>query len=167
MKKLVCGLAATLLVATSARALAPGEAPPAIGMPDRSGQTVDLGALTGKVVLVDFWASWCGPCRQEMPVLERLHAKYAKQGLVIIGVNIDNSAKKMNNFLKASPVSFRIVQDRKLAVAAKYEPETMPSSYFIARDGRVRYVHEGFRRKDAEQLESRIQALLAEAPEAE
>ncbi|MBW2717454.1 MAG: TlpA family protein disulfide reductase [Deltaproteobacteria bacterium] len=118
-------------------------------MPDRAGNNVDLNELKGKVVVIDFWASWCGPCRQEMPVLEALHKKYAKQG--------------MDNFLKGTPASFRIVHDRKLAVAAKYEPGTMPSSYFVGRDGKIRYVHEGFRKKDAAELEERIKQLLAEA----
>ncbi|MBW1876570.1 MAG: TlpA family protein disulfide reductase, partial [Deltaproteobacteria bacterium] len=90
---------------------------------------------------IDFWASWCGPCKQEMPVLEELHQKYAKQGLVIIGVNIDNNPKKMNNFLRGAPATFRIVHDRKLVIAVKYAPKTMPSSYFIGRDGKIRYVH--------------------------
>jgi hypothetical protein len=69
----------------------------------------------------------------------------------------------MDNFLKGTPASFRIVHDRKLAVAAKYEPGTMPSSYFVGRDGKIRYVHEGFRRRDAAELEERIKQLLAEA----
>jgi thiol-disulfide isomerase/thioredoxin len=162
MKTLLFGLALALLVASTASALTPGDAPPAIDMPDQVGAKVALNELKGKVVLVDFWASWCGPCRQEMPVLEQLHKKYAKQGLVIIGVNIDNNPKKMNNFLKGTPVTFRIVHDRKLNVASKYEPETMPSSYFIGRDGKIRYVHEGFRKKDAGELEERIKTLLAE-----
>jgi thiol-disulfide isomerase/thioredoxin len=155
-------LALALLVASTASALTLGDAPPAIDMPDRAGAKVDLNELRGNVVLVDFWASWCGPCREEMPVLEQLHKKYAKQGLVIIGINIDNNSKKMNNFLKGTPVSFRIVHDRKLNVASKYEPGTMPSSYFIGRDGKIRYVHEGFRKKDAAELEERIKTLLAE-----
>lgn len=136
--------------------------PPAIDVPDRAGEKVSLAGLKGKVVLIDFWASWCGPCKQEMPVLEALHNKYAKQGLVIVGVNIDNNPKKMNNFLKATPVSFRLVHDRKLAVASKYEPGTMPSSYFVGRDGTIRYVHEGFRKKDAAELEARVKELIAE-----
>ncbi len=166
MKTWLCGLALVLLVASTASALAPGDAPPAIDMPDEAGKKVDLNELKGKVVLVDFWASWCGPCKQEMPVLEELHKKYAKQGLVIVGINIDNNPKKMANFLKGAPVSFRIVHDRKLAVASKYEPETMPSSYFIGRDGKIRYVHAGFRKKDATELEERIKALLAEGTDA-
>jgi len=160
-------LAAVLLAATTASALAPGDVPPPIDMPDRSGKRVDLRELRGKVVLVDFWASWCGPCKQEMPVLQELHEKYAAQGLVIVGINIDSSSKKMIKALKGAPVSFRIVHDPKLAVASKYEPATMPSSYFIARDGKIRYVHEGFEKKDAGEMESRIKALLAEAQDSD
>jgi len=166
MKPALCALGAIVFVASTASALTPGEAPPPIEVPDQAGKQVDLHELEGKVVLVDFWASWCGPCKQEMPVLEEFYKRYAKQGLVIVGVNIDRSTKKMANFLKGVPVSFRIVHDRKLAVAAKYEPATMPTSYFIARDGKVRYVHEGFRKQDVGQLEQRIKALLAEMPRA-
>ncbi len=163
MKTLLYGLlTAVLLVGSSASALEPGDTPPAIDAPDQLGKTVELSALRGKVVLIDFWASWCGPCKQEMPVLEALHKKYAEQGLVIVGINIDNNPKKMNNFLKGTPVSFRIVHDRKLAVASKYEPGTMPTSYFVGRDGKVRYVHEGFRKKDAGEIEERVKGLLGE-----
>jgi thiol-disulfide isomerase/thioredoxin len=162
MKTLLFALAAMLLTVSGARALSPGDAPPAIDMPDQTGAKVDLAALKGKVVIVDFWASWCGPCKKEMPVLETLHAKYASQGLVIVGVNIDSSPKKMNKFLKNTPVRFRIVHDRKLVVANRYEPETMPTSYFIGRDGTLRYIHGGFGKGDAGGIEERVKALLAE-----
>ncbi|MDH3202367.1 MAG: TlpA family protein disulfide reductase [Myxococcales bacterium] len=158
------GLLVIVCVTATAHALTPGDTPPPINLPDRTGKEVDLGKLKGKVVLIDFWASWCGPCKQEIPVLEALHKKYASKGLVIVGVNIDNSDKKMNNFLKATPVTFRQVRDKKLQVASRYEPSTMPSSYFIGRDGKIRHVHEGFRKSDAGTLEARVEALLAESP---
>ena len=152
------------MVCTGAAALAPGEVPPPIGIVDQEGHEVDLDEFRGKVVLVDFWASWCGPCRQELPVLEALHQTLASQGLVIIGVNIDRNKKKMRSFLENTPLSFRIVHDPKLAVASRYEPAMMPSSYFIGRDGKIRYIHEGFRKKDAATIESHIKTLLEEKP---
>jgi thiol-disulfide isomerase/thioredoxin len=157
-------LFSALLVASTGAALSAGDDPPPIDMPDQHGEKVDLEELQGKVVLVDFWASWCGPCKQEMPVLEALHKKYADRGLVIVGVNIDTSAKKMRSFLKGAPASFRIVHDPKITIAQRYEPPIMPSSYFIGRDGKLRYVHEGFRKKDAEGIEAKVKLLLADEP---
>ena len=116
-------VAAALLMASTAAALKPGDTPPPIGLPDLDGKEVDLHQLEGKVVLVDFWASWCGPCREEMPVLEALHKKYADEGLVIIGVNIDSSAKKMKNFLKGASVTF---PHRPTIPRSKSPPGTSP-----------------------------------------
>lgn len=162
MRVRVFTLLVALLVGSTAAALKAGDIPPPINMPDQHGKKVVLAELKGKVVLVDFWASWCGPCKQEMPVLEGLHKKYADQGLVIVGINIDNNPKKMNSFLKGTPVSFRIVHDPKITIAQRYEPSTMPSSYFIGRGGKLRYIHEGFRKKDAAEIEERVKGLLAE-----
>lgn len=145
----------------AANALKGGDKPPRIDLPDRTGATVDLDKLVGQVVLVDFWASWCRPCKKEMPALQRLYEKYRSRGLVVIGINIDRSEKKMNRFLKEVPVSFRIVHDKDLDVANRYAPPRMPSSYFIGRDGRVVHIHEGFRPKDAEAIERKVRALLA------
>lgn len=160
----VAGLlaSATLVCAAAASALAPGDTPPPINLPDQSGRVVDLEALRGNVVLVDFWASWCGPCKQEMPILEALHKKYVGQGLVVVGVNIDNQEKKMAKFLKATPVTFRQVRDKRLQVASRYQPPTMPTSFLIDRKGKVRVIHEGFEKKDAAKIEAEIRKLLAE-----
>jgi thiol-disulfide isomerase/thioredoxin len=162
VRALFSGLAGFVLVVSAASALAPGDTPPTIDMSDRAGRKVDLEELLGKVILIDFWASWCGPCRREMPILQALHEKYGADGLVIVGVNIDSSKKKMNKFLERVPVSFRIVHDPKLAIASRYEPPTMPSSYFISRDGKIRYLHEGFSDEDAPGFDARIKTLLAE-----
>jgi len=162
VRTLASGCTAFLVLISAAGALAPGDVPPAVDLPDRAGRNVNLEQLEGKVVLIDFWASWCGPCRQEMPVLQALHEKYAAEGLVIIGVNIDSSRKKMDRFLERAPVDFRIVHDPKLVIASRYEPPTMPSSYFISRGGRIRYLHKGFSKEDAPGFDARIKTLLAE-----
>ena len=162
MRAPLCAFAAALLVGATAGASKVGEAPPPIDMPDQHGEKVDLSALAGKVVVVDFWASWCAPCKQEMPVLQALHEKYGRQGLVIVGVNIDTNRKKMDKFLRGTPVTFRIVHDPKITIPQRYEPSMMPTSYFIGRGGKLRYVHEGFRKEDVEGIEAKIKALLAE-----
>ena len=155
-------LLALFLVGSPAAALEAGDTPPPIDMADQHGKEVDLDALKGKVVVIDFWASWCAPCKHAMPFLQALHEKYAERGLAIVGVNIDRSKKKMDRFLQASPVTFRIVHDPKLAIPQRYELSTMPTSYFTGRDGKVRYAHEGFRKEDAVGMEAKIKALLAE-----
>ncbi len=116
--------------------------------------------LRDKVVLVDFWASWCAPCREELPVLERLHRRYKDHGLVIVGVNIDRDESNMTGFLRRTPVGFRVVHDGSHRVADRYQPPRMPSSYLIDKRGVVRYVHAGFRASDAERLEREIRELL-------
>jgi len=142
------------------QALSRGSRAPEIGLRDTEGRPVRLSQLRGKVVLVDFWASWCGPCRQEMPVLQRLHEEYGDEGLVIIGVNIDNEESNMRRFLRRTPVDFRIVHDSRRRVADRYNPPRMPSSFLIDQRGVVRYVHEGFRAPDARVIERKIKSLL-------
>jgi thiol-disulfide isomerase/thioredoxin len=151
-----------ILLTASASALDLGDVPPPIDLPDQDGKRVELDKLRGKLVIVDFWASWCAPCKQEMPELDKLYKKYGQQGLVVVGVNIDRSEKKMRSFLESSPVSFPVVHDEGLKRAARYEPSVMPSSYFIGKAGRIEYIHRGFRKKDLPELEARVQKLLAE-----
>lgn len=155
-------LVAVLAFASTAGALGSGGRAPAIGLQDLAGRPVALEGLRGKVVLVDFWASWCGPCREELPVLESFHVQYKPKGLVVIGVNIDNDAQNMKEFLRREKLSFTIVPDAKREVAGRYEPTKMPSSYLIDKKGIVRHVHAGFKRADAVALEAEIKALLAE-----
>jgi peroxiredoxin len=150
-----------LAIAGSAVALSVGSKAPEIDLADRDGKVVKVSELKGKVVLVDFWASWCAPCREELPVLEALHKKYAAQGLVVVGVNGDNDRANMDKFLRRTKLSFRVVHDSARGVAARYAPTKMPSSYLIDRAGLVRHVHAGFKANDAEVLEREIKALLA------
>lgn len=152
----------SLLGAYTPRALAVGAGAlaPEIGLKDLAGRGVSIASLKGKVVLVDFWASWCAPCREELPVLESLYQKYRARGFEIVGVNLDRSADNVQRFLSATPLSFRVVHDRGGAVADRYAPAKMPSSFLIDRKGVVRYVHAGFRTADRSALENKIAALL-------
>lgn len=146
----------------SALALESGERQPEIALTDLTGKRVDLASLKGKVVLVDFWASWCAPCKQEMPVLERLYQKYKKDGFVVVAVSVDREAANVRDFVKQQVhVSFPVVHDADHKVADRYKPPRMPSSYIVDRNGIVRHVHGGFRPDDAAKLEAEIKALLA------
>jgi len=158
---LALALSAVAVVPDAAHALDVGARQPEIGLRDRSGNNIDLASLKGKVVLVDFWASWCAPCKQEMPVLERLYQQYKKDGLVIVAVSVDKESSNIADFLKQVHVTFPIVHDQEHAVADRFKPPRMPSSYIVDRKGLVRHVHGGFRPDDAAALEAEIKALLA------
>lgn len=148
-------------IAATAFALRPGARAPEIGLTDTSGRRVTMASLRGKVVLVDIWASWCEPCREEMPVLERLYRQYRDQGFTVVAVSVDRDASNMNGFFERyGRVSFPVVHDASRRVARAYQAERMPSSYIIDRNGIVRHVHGGFRASDAPVLEREIRALL-------
>lgn len=137
-----------------------GSRAPGFSLKDFKGKPVSLASLKGKVVLVDFWASWCAPCKKELPELNKLHAKYGSKGLVIIGVNIDEDVKAAKRFLRKVPVDFPVVHDAAHSVAKSYAPPTMPSSYIIDRKGVIRHVQVGFKAKDAKVLEAQVKKLL-------
>jgi thiol-disulfide isomerase/thioredoxin len=144
----------------TAFALDAGQAAPEISLKDLSGKPVKLSDLKGKVVLVDFWASWCAPCRESFPVLDKLNKAYKEKGFVVLGINIDNDPAAAQKFLKDLPVSFTVANDQGKAVAKAYAPPTMPSSYLIDKQGKVHVVHAGFKASDAQKLEAEIKQLL-------
>jgi len=143
------------------RALSVGSAMPEIGLRDRAGQPVNAASLLHKVVIVDFWATWCEPCRQELPQLQKLHQKYAAQGLAIVGVSVDEKVDGLDEFLGKFGISFAVVHDPEHKVTSRFAPPRMPSSYVIDRSGIVRYVHAGFRISDVPELEKQVRELLA------
>jgi cytochrome c biogenesis protein CcmG, thiol:disulfide interchange protein DsbE len=153
-------LAFSFVLANAASAVSTGSRAPEIGLSDFNGQPVRLRSLRGKVVIVDFWASWCAPCREELPVLNRLQERYREQGLVVIGVNVDNELRNARTFLRRTHVDFRVVHDPEKEVADRYNPPRMPSSYVVDRRGVIRHVHEGFRSGDAAVLEREVRDLL-------
>lgn len=124
-----------------------------------------LSDLKNQVVYLDFWASWCSPCRRSFPWMNALQKKYADQGLVIIAVNVDREKQLADEFLKQVPADFHIVFDEKGEIARAYEVLGMPSSYFIDRSGKVRFVHTGFYENKEEKYEQELKILLGEQPE--
>jgi len=123
---------------------------------------LDLTAYEGKVVIVDFWASWCVPCRRSFPWLNAMHAKYADDGLVIIGVNLDQESASAEEFLREYPPSFRIYYDESKDLAKEFGVVAMPSSYLLGRDGAVRKRHYGFKVKKQEEYEAAIVDALGD-----
>lgn len=117
----------------------------------------------GKVVMVDFWASWCVPCRRSFPWLNMMHEKYADDGLVIVGVNLDLERAEADRFLAEFPASFKIVYDENKALAKQFEVIAMPSTYVIGRNGKVIEQHLGFKVKKQAEYEAAIVSALAQS----
>lgn len=117
---------------------------------------LDLESHEGKVVIVDFWASWCVPCRRSFPWLNTMHRKYADQGLVIIGVNLDEHRSAAVEFLEEYRPDFSIYYDETKDLAREFGVVAMPSSYLIGRNGEIREKHFGFKVKKQDEYESAI-----------
>jgi thiol-disulfide isomerase/thioredoxin len=157
-------LAAVLLLSTQAAlAVAVGDAVPGCALSPLGGsKTSDLSQYHGKVVYVDFWASWCGPCAQSFPFLNELHGQFKDQGLQIVGVNLDENVEEAKDFLAQNPAQFTIVADVSKQCAKDFGVKAMPSSYLIDRNGKVHHVHLGFRPGEAQALRELVEKLLGE-----
>lgn len=139
-----------------------GDALPDLGSLGLEGRLPD--GLKGKVVLLDFWASWCGPCKLSFPVLEDLHRRYAERGLVVLGVNVDEKSAAMEAFLKKHTVTFPVVRDAQQKLVSQVDVSTMPTSLLIDGEGKVRYLHSGFHGDASrKEYEKEIELLLGAA----
>jgi thiol-disulfide isomerase/thioredoxin len=127
--------------------------------PVGGGAPIGPSAFAGKVVIVDFWATWCGPCRQSFPAYQRLLDKFGDK-LVVIGVNVDDAPDGIPKFKSETGVKFPLVWDQGQAVAASYKPATMPTSFVVDRSGIVHSIHEGFHAREEAALEQEIRSLL-------
>ncbi len=127
-----------------------------------AGGPVSLSQYKGNVVLINFWATWCGPCQQEMPLLDQMYKKYKPAGFTLLGVNVDKDAPPVKDLLTRKPVSFPVLLDPANAVSRTYHVADMPSSVIIDRKGTVRYIHRGYHPGDENEYQDRIRQLIRE-----
>jgi thiol-disulfide isomerase/thioredoxin len=155
------GLIAALVLGAalaSATPLKPGDAFPDL---TQCGLEGTLPNLHGKIVLVDFFASWCDPCKESFPAMEELYHKYGRKGLVIVAVNVDRKKADMDDFLKQHPASFTVVRDAGDKLVKQVKIPTMPSSFLLGRDGKVYAFHRGFKGAETtKEYTAEIESLL-------
>lgn len=125
-------------------------------------ENIRLSEQLGEVVLLNFWASWCGPCRQEMPLLDELYTKYRRAGLVLLSINIDEDVERAAEMVQTLGVSYPVLLDTRNEVAKAYQIDTMPLTVLIDREGTIRYVSEGFKPGYEERYAEKLRELLNE-----
>ena len=126
------------------------------------GSNLRLEEYRGQVVLINFWASWCGPCRQEMPILDRLHQRYEDTGFAVLGVNVEGEAAPAQKIVDKTNVTFPVLIDEGQAVSELYDLEAMPSTVVVDRNGLVRYVHRGYKPGDEAKYVEVVKKLIRE-----
>jgi len=132
---------------------------PSFSLKSDSGK-VDLSAYKGQVVYVDFWASWCKPCRKSFPFMNNMHKKYGKKGLKVIAINLDSEHASATKFLQKNPAKFTIAYDPKGDTANSYKLRVMPTSYLVDRKGNIINTHKGFKSDQTQKLEKMIVQAL-------
>lgn len=155
--------AVAALLAAPVLALSTGDVAPGFKLAklDGSGE-LKLGDLRGKIVFIDFWASWCAPCQKSMPLFDAMAKEFPADRFQLIGVNVDKDVGAAKKALAKRPVSYTIVSDPSGSLPGRYGVETMPMAYLVDGDGAIRYMHKGFREGDIEKLREHIEKLLAE-----
>ena len=131
-------------------------------LPSNQGKPLKLSDFRGDVVMLNFWASWCGPCRQEMPILDDLQKRFKKIGFTVLGVNIDEDVSDAKGLLKEISVSFPVVFDSKSKVSETYQLDSMPTTVMIDRKGNKRFLHRGYKPGFEVDYEKQIRSLLRE-----
>ncbi|MEK6749180.1 MAG: TlpA disulfide reductase family protein [Pseudomonadota bacterium] len=148
-----------LLALSMASASAFAEVAPGFTLPGQTG-SLTLSQWRGKTVYVDFWASWCGPCRKSFPWLNQMSTRYGKKGLVVVGINLDKEKPLAEGFLKENPAQFSVAYDPQGTTADAFQVKGMPSSFLIDKKGNIINKHQGFRDQDMAALEKKIKAAI-------
>lgn len=158
----VRGVTVAAMLATTSLVGASASMAPSFTLPSRAGDNVSLGQLKGRVVMLNFWASWCGPCRQEMPLLDELYGKYQLAGLIMLSVNIDENAEPAIEMAQTLKVSYPVLFDTRKEVSRAYDVSAMPVTVLVDRAGVVRYVSEGYKPGYEKRYTDKLRELLNE-----
>jgi len=162
--KIVKGLALAAAFVLPAFATSSSGPAPAFKLSGRGGKSIDLTQFKGQVVMINFWATWCGPCRQEMPLLEDIYKKYKPMGFTMLAVNVEPDTKEADAWLAklSKPVTFPVAYDVDSKVSKLYKVETMPSTVIVDRKGNVRALHRGYKAGDENFYLTQIRTMLKE-----
>ena len=139
-----------------------GQQAPDFALKSSTGENLRLSEFRGDVVMINFWATWCGPCRQEMPLLDELYARYQRVGFNLLGVNIDDDSRRAMQMIDELGVSFPVLFDARKDVSRLYEVEAMPVTVIVDREGTGRYVHHGYKPGYEDKYLDQIRSLLRE-----
>ncbi|WP_150912998.1 TlpA family protein disulfide reductase [Marinobacter halotolerans] len=138
------------------------EPAPDFTLKSRSGENLRLEDFRGQVVMLNFWASWCGPCRQEMPLMDNIYEQYKDLGFTVLAVNVDENREEAHRFLDKVPVSYPILYDPESRVSEQYNVQAMPTTVMIDRNGKARFVHYGYKPGYEDDYETQIRQLVRE-----
>ena len=150
------------LLGAHTHAVAVQDQAPDFTLKSLEGGNLRLEEYRGQVVLINFWASWCGPCRQEMPLLDRLHHRYEDTGFAVLGVNVEGEVKPAQEIVDKTNVTFPVLIDEDQKVSEMYNLEAMPSTVVVDRDGIVRYIHRGYKPGDEAKYVEIVKELIRE-----
>jgi len=135
---------------------------PDFTLKSNQGKNLRLEEYRGQVVMLNFWASWCGPCRQEMPLMENIYNKYQDLGFTILAVNVDEDSADADRFLKSVPVSFPVLYDNDSKVSEMFSVDAMPTTVMIDRDGNKRFIHRGYKAGYENDYAKQVKQLIRE-----
>ena len=153
-----CVFAATSLASSGLE----GQAAPDFALKSSTGENLRLSEYRGDVVMINFWATWCGPCRQEMPLLDELYNRYQRVGFNLLGVNIDDDSRRAMQMVEELGVNFPVLFDARKEVSELYKVNAMPVTVIVDRQGTVRYVHHGYKPGYEDKYLDQIRSLLRE-----
>ncbi len=163
LKNAIVALVFSVFAATSlASSQLEGQTAPGFALKSSTGENMRLSEYRGDVVMINFWATWCGPCRQEMPLLDELYQRYSRVGFNLLGVNIDDDSRRAMQMIEELGVDFPVLFDATKRVSEMYDVDAMPVTVIVDREGTVRYVHQGYKPGYEDKYLTEIRTLLRE-----